>query len=245
MKGWAACAVLGVAVSSARGIEAETYRVVVTSASIDVDGELNEPGWNEAEPELGFGFPWQEREPPATEFRALADDVRLYFAFRVEDSDIVIGEGEDERAVARGDRVELFFTPDLSLHAYICFEIDPDARVLDYRASFYRDFDFDWDLPEMEVASSRTETGYVVEGSLPLAALPGEGRILTGIFRAEYTRRRPAASPMRTHADESGYGGQAHHGGEAPKTEWISWVSPDSDEPDFHIPSAFGWLEIR
>ena len=24
--------------------------------------------------------------------------------------------------------------------------------------------------------------------------------------------------------------------------KWISWVQPDAEEPDFHIPSAFGKL---
>jgi len=223
MRVWSACAVCGLALASARGVDAETYRVEVASSPIEVDGMLNEPAWREAAPELEFAFPWQTREAPETEFRALVGGDRLYFAFRVVDFDIVIGAGEGEEAVARGDRVELFFTPDPSLDDYICFEIDPDARILDYRASFYREFDFDWDLPEIEVAASRTETGYVVEGSLPLTALPDGEQILTGIFRAEYSRRD----------------------GDAPKAEWISWVRPDSDEPDFHIPSAFGWLEIR
>ena len=27
-------------------------------------------------------------------------------------------------------------------------------------------------------------------------------------------------------------------------TKWISWVMPDSEEPDFHIPSSFGILKL-
>ncbi len=203
----------------------ETYPVHdVGDAEIAVDGKLDEIVWDGAALETSFAFPWQAREAPATEFRALTDETYLYFAFVAQDADIVIDDGSDEEAVARGDRVELFFTPDSSLDDYICLEIDPSGRVLDYRASYYREFDFEWDLPAVVVATALTGTGYIVEGRIPRAGLPapaGGGRFLTGVFRAEYSHRE---------------------GGE-PLAEWISWVLPDSEEPDFHIPSAFGWFE--
>jgi len=203
----------------------------VGQGSIEVDGALDERAWTEAVSETGFSFPWQEREAPATEFRALVDDTNFYFAFRVEDADIVIDDGDDEEAVARGDRVELFFTLEPSLDDYVCFEIDPSGRVLDYRASYYRELDFEWDLRELVVAATLTETGYIVEGSIPHGALRelgiptlvDDGKVLTGVFRAEYSSR----------------------GDQDPLAEWISWVTPSSDEPDFHIPSAFAWLEAR
>ena len=200
-----------------------TNSYAVNHGSITVDGLLDDAAWSDAALETGFSFPWQERTAPATEFRALVDADLLYFAFRVEDADIVIDPGDDEMSVARGDRVELFFTPDASLDDYICFEIDPSGRVLDYRASYYREFDSEWDLPGLVVAATLTDAGYIVEGRLPLEALPTSGRISTGIFRAEYSHRE----------------------GDEPLAEWISWVTPDSEEADFHIPSAFGWLETR
>lgn len=192
---------------------------------VTVDGALDDAAWRDAALERSFSFPWQEREAPSTAFRALADDSRLYFAFRVEDADVVVDPGDDERAVARGDRVELFFTPDDLLEDYICLEIDPRGRVLDYRASYYRKFDRAWDLPELDVAAALTGDGYVVEGAIPLEALPvsPSGELLTGVFRAEYSHR-PGGEPL---------------------AEWISWVQPDSDEPDFHIPSAFGVFQTR
>ena len=144
---------------------------------------------------------------------------------------IVIDDGDGEQAVARGDRVELFFTSDPELRDYICFEIDPSGRVVDYRAAYYREFDRDWHLPELVVAAVLTETGYIVEGRIPHAAfrdaglptLADDGKVLAGVFRAEYS-----------HRDEG-----------EPLAEWISWVTPSSEEPDFHIPSAFGWLQTR
>ena len=209
----------------------KTYRVHSTDDEIEVDGRLDERAWADAALDTDFTFPWQEREAPATEFRGLTDDTHFYFAFRVEDADIVIDDGDDEQAVARGDRVELFFTSDPELGDYICFEIDPSGRVLDYRAAYYREFDRDWHLPELVVATVLTGTGYIVEGRIPhagfrdagLATLADDGKVLTGVFRAEYS-----------HRDDG-----------EPLAEWISWVTPSSAEPDFHIPSAFGWLQTR
>ncbi len=187
----------------------KTYNVRdVSDADVVVDGTIEEPAWTDAELETEFSFSRQEREAPATEFRALTDDSYFYFAFRVEDADIVVDDGDDEEAVARGDRVELFFAPNSALDDYVCFEIDPSGRGLDYRASYYRELDFDSDLPELVVAATLTETGYIVEGRIPQAAF------------------RDAGLPTLA-------------------AEWISWVTPSSEEPDFHIPSAFGWFQTR
>ena len=212
----------------------KTYRVHSTDDEIEINGRLDERAWADAALATDFTFPWQEREAPAIEFRALTDPTHFYFAFRVEDADIVIDEGDGEATVARGDRVELFFASDPELRDYICFEIGPSGpsgRVLDYRAAYYREFDRDWHLPELVVAAVLTETGYIVEGRIPhaalrnagLATLADDGQVLTGVFRAEYSR-----------------GGEGE-----PLAEWISWVTPSSEEPDFHIPSAFGWLQTR
>ena len=204
-------------------LAAETKRYTVGQGTVLVDGSLDDAEWRDAAEETGFSFPWQTRTAPETAFWALHDETRLFFAFRVVDADIVTGDGSDELAVARGDRVELFFATDSSLSDYVCFEIDPSGRVLDYRATYYREFDYEWDYPEMVVVAAPTETGYIVEGSLPLAALPDGERILTGVFRAEFS----------------------HRDGESPREEWISWVRAESEEPDFHIPSAFGWFELQ
>ena len=78
----------------------KTYNVRdVSDADVVVDGTIEEPAWTDAKLETEFSFSWQERKAPATEFRALTDDSYFYFAFRVEDADIVVdsafcGSGE-------------------------------------------------------------------------------------------------------------------------------------------------------
>lgn len=207
----------------------------VADPNLTLDGTLSEPAWDTAGIETGFSFPWQDRPAPGTEFRAFRSDGSFYFAFRVEDEDIVLDAGEGEETVAAGDRVEIFVASDDALKDYFCIEIDPRGRVLDYRASFYREFDFDWAFPELRVAATVFEGGYVVEGELPLTALASYGLpslledpVGFGIFRAEFSHQTLPDGGIDPAAE--------------PKREWISWVTPSSDEPDFHIPSAFGRL---
>ncbi len=68
----------------------KTYEArFVREPGIIIDGDGDEPAWEKAVPQGDFFFPWTEREPPLTEFRALHDGRSLYFLFRVDEDDIV------------------------------------------------------------------------------------------------------------------------------------------------------------
>ena len=197
-----------------------------TPLALQVDGRLIEPAWGTAERQTDFRYPWSSHMAPATEFRALADDERLYFAFEVSDRDVVVVEDfASESSVDQEDRVEVFFARDAALNHYFCLEIDPLGRVHDYAASYHRKFDSDWNCPGLRAAGRMTPNGYTVEASVPLKTLSGlMGRPISpgsslriGLFRAEF-----------------------RHGalGKA-EADWLSWVKPDAPTPDFHVPSAF------
>ncbi len=203
----------------------------VPEARIAVDGVLDESAWKRAAVERGFTFPWLKRPAPATEFRALHDAEAFYFSFRVHDEDIVLVDDYREKLdVVREDRVELLFAGDEKLSEYFCLEMDPLGRTLDYKAAHYRKFDFPWSFPGVRVAGKLIEQGYVVEGSIRLASLrqlgfdnvDSGGPIKFGIFRAELSS------------------------GDGPKPieNWISWVDPRTEQPDFHLPSALGYLKL-
>ena len=211
----------------------KTYEATyVVDAEINLDGLADEPAWKKANLETGLTFPWEDRPAPRTEFRALFDDWALYFAFAVEDDDLVLVEDyEGEEDVVREDRVELFFALDDELNNYYCIEIDPLGRVLDYRASHYRQFDFSWTFPGLDVMGHPTDEGYRVEGLIPLRSLellgfpsPESGSpIKFGIYRAEFR----------------------HTEGPEWAESWISWVDPKTAEPDFHVPQSFGTLLMQ
>ncbi len=203
----------------------------VPDGSIVLDGSLKDAAWARAARVTAFQFPWEKRRPPATEFRALFDSHDLYFAFRAGDDDVVLAEPfRAKEDVMREDRVELFFALDERLAQYFCLEIDPLGRVLDYRASHYRKFDFSWTFPGLDVVGVRTDQGYTVEGRIALDALRSLGFPLTesgqpirlGIYRAEFR----------------------HAEGDELSEGWMSWVDPRTEEPDFHVPTSFGRLEM-
>ena len=200
-------------------------------AQITIDGVLDEPAAAQAKLEKDFCFPWQDRPAPPTQFRACCDDEFLYFAFKVHDEDIVVDEdSQDVNVVLVEDRVELFFAVDAALAKYFCLEIDPRGRVYDYVASHYRKFDTSWNCEGVRIGTSALEQGYLVEGAIPRETLeatglpplnPG-GELLVGVFRAEFS----------------------HGPGPEPIENWISWVHPQTEQPDFHVPSAFGRFRI-
>ncbi len=186
--------------------------------------------WTAADCLNDFGFSWESREAPATEFRALWDKDRLHFRFDCADDDLVFGAGATAKERVLGsDRVEIFFAPDLSLNPYFCFEMEPRGEVLTYRAKFYREMDWDWQCAGLELSTHIDGSRYTVQGSLPLSMLrtlnvlkPEAREFFAGVYRAEFSHQP---------------NGVIHSG-------WMSWVNPLTERPDFHVPGSFGVFEL-
>ena len=135
---------------------------------------------------------------------------------------------QDESTVDGEDRVELFFAGapvdrpgEDGMERYYAIEVDPKGRVHDYSIAYYRQFDGDWSLAGLETKAALTDDGYSVEGKIPLKTLQElhllrDGLMRTGVFRAEF-------SPSS---------------GTEPRMEWISWVNPNTPQPDFHVSHA-------
>ena len=181
-----------------------------------------------------FRFPWADAPAPRTVFRARTVGDRLEFDFDVDDADVIVREAWGGESTVDGeDRVELFVARDPDLRDYWCIEIDPLGRVHDYRARHYRRFDDSWNCPGLETQGARTAAGYAVRGSIPLATLSelmgrpiaAGSELRIGLFRAEFRGTGPAA---RGEADDN----------------WISWVRPGGEKPDFHVPGAFASFAV-
>src|SRR6266536_3047202 len=114
------CGACGPPVRAAETGQLEAERVSEIAA-VRIDGDLTEPVWQRAEVLRAISFPWSERAAPTTEFRAVADAERLYFAFQVSDDDVVVQEDFiGESTLDREDRVEIFFARDAALERYFC-----------------------------------------------------------------------------------------------------------------------------
>jgi len=200
---------------------------------LEISGDKMHPVWDMAVVNTDFIYPWEEAKAPLTSFRALHDDKKFYFRFDVEDKNVLTFVDQNHKMeVVDSDRVEIFFRKDEKLIPYYCLEMDAHARVLDYKANYYRDFDFNWEWPaeNMEVKASKNGKGYVVEGFINLSSLENLGLLKDNLLEAGLYR----GYCMNLPADQK----------EA-ELRWISWVNPDVPEPDFHIPSSFGKLILE
>ncbi len=189
--------------------------------------------WKQAKKLKDFSYPWLEEEPKETSFKALYDTNYLYVQFVVKDSNIhIYYKDGNKREVAESDRVELFFRRDKDLEPYYCLEIDPNGKVLDYRAMYYRKFEDAWSWPKghLFVKTDVKTDGYCVEVKISLESLKrlgllSENKIQTGIFRGDCI-----ALPKGNNKEST--------------IKWISWIDPKTKSPDFHVPSSFGILEL-
>jgi hypothetical protein len=184
--------------------------------------------WSHAETLADFTFPWENREAPKTEFRALWDETHLHFRFDCQDEDLVLPDGSTAKdRVIDSDRVEIFFAPDLSLKPYFCLEMSPRGDVLAYEARFYREMNWDWRCEGLQLTAQIDNNHYTVSGSIPLDTLR-QLKVLrsremhAGIYRAEFHHKPD---------------GSVHSG-------WMPWVNPNTERPDFHVPTSFGVLEL-
>ena len=234
----------------ARGSE-QTYRVQwVPGANIVLDGWADEPVWSNAVVEKGFVFPWKQAPAPATEFRALCDETNLYFTFQVRDDDVVALERlRDKQDEVFEDRVEMYFGRDEQMKDYFCLEVDSKGRAFDYRGSYPRHLDPSWKFEGLETKATALPDGYEVEGRIPLkifvalgfpALRPGV-KIRCGLYRAEFSHDRSGRA-VEQKASVHNMGRRVE--GPPPIEEWLSWVDPKTKEPDFHVPSSMGWMEI-
>ncbi|MTH14236.1 sugar-binding protein [Flavobacterium sp. LC2016-01] len=205
------------------------YQVVLIDKNLKKkSGILDLSAWENANCLSDFSSPWNSDPISKIEFRALWDFENLYFKFSVFDTDIYIDEKDNSfDSIGNSDRVELFFRTDNSLNPYYCLEIDTAARVMDFMAKPNKDFDFSWKWPkeDFNTKASKDEISFIVEGNISIESLNKlhliqNNTIETGIFRAKFSK------------DEN----------QNYQPTWISWVNPNTAEPNFHIASSFGKL---
>lgn len=202
------------------------YGVKKIETDFSITGKGDNPLWKKAIALTDFSFPWENEVAPPLCFKALHTKDWLYGLFTVTDTNITIfSDKDDKREVINSDRVELFMRSSEKMTPYYCLELDPLGRTLDYKAEYYRRFDMNWSWPthQLKVKANQSQGGYSVEVAISKKSLLELGllsnqQIEVGLFRGKCLEIK---------------------GGEA-NLKWISWMTPDSKTPDFHIPSSFG-----
>lgn len=178
-----------------------------------VSVSINDPVWEGVDSTETFFAPWDNLSDH-TVFQCFASLDTLFFRFSVEDTSITLANPFlGESSVEPEDRVEIFFSPGTDMADYKCAEIDPEGRVLDYQASYYRQMDYDWDFTTLKLDSRIHDKGYIVFGRIALDELEEYGNDVVrgfwmGVFRADY---RPDGT-----------------------VNWYSLKPTDDEQPDFH-----------
>lgn len=213
----------------------QTYLVAYQPQAPVLDGSLTEALWDRLKP-IGFSNPWEAGKMPDSQFKAYHDGNYLYFAFDVEDPNIVVFERvHDEMMIARQDRVELFFAQapidkvraDGSYPNYFALEMDYHGRTLSIKADSQKNRDVSWDMQTLEAKGSLTDKGYSLEGRIALKELQDldlihHNQIQAGVYRAEFSIVN---------------GKEVAH--------WLTWVDPKTEKPNFHINSSFGTFVLE
>ncbi|MDQ1164953.1 carbohydrate-binding family 9-like protein [Flavobacterium sp. SORGH_AS_0622] len=203
------------------------YQVILIDKNQINEVEILDPlFWKKANCLTDFSSPWKTETFSKIEFRALWDQQNFYFHFRVFDTGVYIDTKDNSvDSICNSDRVELFFRQNDAIDPYYCLEIDPSTRLLDFEARPNKKFDYEWKWPEehIKLYSSKDETSFTVAGKISIASLKEldlihNNSIETGVYRAKFSK------------DEN----------QNYEPTWITWVNPNTPEPNFHVASSFG-----
>ncbi|MCE5345510.1 MAG: hypothetical protein LLG13_04365 [Bacteroidales bacterium] len=204
-------------------VSTNVINVKKINRDIIVDGNFESKEWALVDSITGFLAPWSPVGKDRTVFKYFCSDTYFNFGFSVNDNTMTTCEIKEEYSVAGEDRVELYFNARPDWSEYYCVEMDPLGNKLDYIARYHRIFDFSWKFNKVDISAHYTPEGYVVEGRIPLSDLEKLGIkefFYLAVFRADFWN------------------------GKEEDAIWYSWIKPQSETPDFHIPSSFGFCNF-
>ncbi|MFY0605085.1 MAG: hypothetical protein JXR10_00120 [Cyclobacteriaceae bacterium] len=186
--------------------------------------DSNTLNWDKAEVLTDFVDPWRNIRTDSIRFRALHGDSALHLKYEVDEPSPITPEGQDVLStVGNSDRVEIFLTTNNQLDPYYGLEIDSLGRILDFKANYHRQFDYQWKWPKsaLTIETNISSSCYCViitlqKDFLEELKLIKNNQIQCGIYRG-----RPTG-----HGD----------------FEWFTWIDPKTKIPDFHLPESFGTI---
>lgn len=206
-------------------MDEDIFNIEFKKTSIQLDGVINEVEWKNSSIINNLKSPWNIYENDRTEFRCFFSDKFFNFSFKVLDNELKYIRDFDKKYVIKGDRVELFFSPNLTLKEYYCLEISPQGIIYDYLANYYRIFDDTWSFFGCEVVSQISREGYIVEGKILIAEFE---RLFLDIYKGFY---------MGIYRADCTVIGESF--------DWFTWKDPKTDVPDFHIPETFQYCRLK
>jgi hypothetical protein len=157
---------------------------------IMIDGKLNEAAWQKAQVLKDFAVYWQSRPAKtATKARLLWDNDYLYFAAEMEDTDLYADIQERNGTIWFNDVFELFFKPAQEQLAYYEFQVSAANTQLELFFPSRGSGGYHRFAPLTKLGMNSAvqlqgtlnnwqdkDTGWTVEGRIPLAAFEISGQ---------------------------------------------------------------------
>jgi hypothetical protein len=208
------------------------YRVaLIEKETLHISGYGNSFQWKKAAVLSDFHTSCNNGETEPMNFKALWDNMFLFFRFEVKNTVTYLDSPFDHsKDVGNLDRIELIFRSNPRT-VYYCIGIDAKTQTVNFKTTTfpYKKFDFGWSWPENEIMiiSVVTNFGYIVEGKISIKSLKElhliKNRTLqVGIYRVHYIQK--------DYFDYLPVG--------------TTWVKSESKTPDFHLPSSFGTFSL-
>ncbi len=211
-----------------------TYRIVRASASIKVDGILDDTAWGKAKSVGEFVFPWwNDGVKEQTVAKLLWDDTNLYVSFRCEDRHVSGDQTERDSRVYQDDCVEVFTAPNPD-HPLNYFNIEMNVR-----GAFLDQHHPDgpgkpvigqWNAEGVKIATSVDGTlnndsdqdrAWTLEAAIPL------------VNYQKVAKHTPPHSGDVWHMNLNRLGGKTNQ-------QYSQWTASRTERPQFHAPQDFG-----
>ncbi len=168
--------------------EARIYNAPKATGSIQIDGVLDEPDWQNAPLSEAFadirGVDFEPKPSKATYMKMLWDDECLYIAGIIEEDNVTASLTDHDAIIYHDNDFEVFIDPDKDCRNYFEIENNAFGTVMDLLMDRpYRDqghFFLPWDCRGLRLAThvngtlndpSDTDQGWTVEIAIPFEAL--------------------------------------------------------------------------
>lgn len=194
------------------------------TAEPDTGSIISATVWQRVPAMKSFCAPWTDDLQDETQFQCYLSPHYMYFRFQVPDQTLTLKEPFREKLdVCPEDRAEIFLSATPGMDIYYCMEMDPRGRTLDYVASFYRQYDYEWSFATLQTETQISADGYIVAGRLSTAEMLQLGIPLDvfymGIFRADFDGPQNVV--------------------------WYSLLRVEREQADFHIPEMLYRVEVE
>lgn len=140
------------------------YSINFVSATMHIDGVLNEEAWNKSATTEDFEINIDGTKPAfLSSAQMLWDNVNIYIAFTIEDNDIWSVKRTHDEKLWQDEAAEIFIDPDGDGFNYLELEVNCLGTVFDL---YYKDYDFGrgeaqsgWNIHNLKV-------GVTIDGSV-------------------------------------------------------------------------------